>query len=192
MTNARGASTDGTERSFEEIYADFAPRIRRYLARLTDDQQALDLCQEAFVRVHQGLAGFRGESSLSTWIYRIATNVALDRVRKAGIGSEELDDGAVADSAPPTDERAARSEMSECVREFVDRLPARYRAVLVLSDVEELSDREIADVIGTSVEAAKIRLHRARARLRAELQRGCVVSRDERNELYCEPDEPKP
>lgn len=181
----------GAGPSFEQVYAEYAPRIRRYLARLAGDHEALDLTQETFVRVHQGLAAFRGDSSLSTWIYRIATNAALDRLRKATATGAELDDDAVADSSPPTDEQAARREMSACVQEFVDRLPAGYRSVLVLSDLEELSDREIAEVLGISVEAAKIRLHRARARLRVELERGCVVSRDERDELYCERDEPR-
>jgi RNA polymerase sigma factor (sigma-70 family) len=81
----------------------------------------------------------------------------------------------------------ARREMSECVRDYVDQLPTDYRTVVVLSELEELPDREIAEVLGISLEAAKIRLHRARARLRRMLDQGCDVSRDESNELTCEP-----
>jgi RNA polymerase sigma-70 factor (ECF subfamily) len=77
--------------------------------------------------------------------------------------------------------------MSECVRDYVDQLPADYRTVVVLSELEELPDREIAEILGISLEAAKIRLHRARARLRQMLEQGCDLSRDERNELTCDP-----
>jgi len=90
-------------------------------------------------------------------------------------------------TAPAIEQDIARREMSECVRDYIDQLPADYRTVVVLSELEELPDREIAEVLAISLEAAKIRLHRARARLRQMLEQGCDVSRDERNELTCEP-----
>ena len=77
--------------------------------------------------------------------------------------------------------------MSACVRDYMDQLPQDYRTVVVLSELEEMPDREIAEVLGISLEAAKIRLHRARVRLREMLKQGCNFSRDERNEFTCEP-----
>ena len=181
----------GAALDFQRVYDELQPRIRRYLARLAGPGKADDLTQETFARVSQALAGFRGEAALSTWIYRIATNVAFDRARSPGfqLQARTAEPEALAGlgTAPAIEQDIARREMSECVRDYVDQLPADYRTVVVLSELEELPDREIAEVLGISLEAAKIRLHRARARLRQLLEQGCDVSRDERNELTCEP-----
>src|SRR3989304_1252357 len=88
---------------------------------------------------------------------------------------------------PVIEQDIASREMSACVRDYVDQLPADSRTVVILSELEELPDREIAEILGIRLEAAKIRLHRARARLRQLLEQGCDVSRDGRNELTCEP-----
>jgi RNA polymerase sigma-70 factor (ECF subfamily) len=186
----RGEPT-GAALDFQRVYDEFLPRIRRYLARLARPGEADDLSQETFARVSQALAGFRGEAALSTWIYRIATNVAFDRARSPGFQLQartaEPEALAALGTAPAIEQDIARREMSACVRDYVNQLPADYRTVVVLSELEELPDREIAEVLGISLEAAKIRLHRARARLRQMLEQGCDVSRDERNELTCEP-----
>jgi len=181
----------GAALDFQRVHNEFQPRIRRYLARLAGPGEAEDLTQETFARVSQALVGFRGEAALSTWIYRIATNVARDRARSPGFqlqaraaAPEAL---AALATAPAIEQDIASWEMSECVRDYVDQLPADYRTVMVLSELEELPDREIAEILGISLETAKIRLHRARARLRQMLERGCDLSRDERNELTCDP-----
>jgi RNA polymerase sigma-70 factor (ECF subfamily) len=80
--------------------------------------------------------------------------------------------------------------MSECVREFVDRLPTDYRAVLILNDLEGFTNNEIAEILQISLDAAKIRLHRARARLKKELQSGCDFYHDDRSELACDRKQP--
>lgn len=179
----------------QRVYEQFYPRIRRYLGRLAGASDADDLTQDTFARVGQALGAFRGESSLATWVYRIATNVALDRARSAAfrVQARAADPEALTalGTPPVVEEEIARREMSECVRGHVDRLPADYRAVLVLSDVEELADRQIAEILGISLEAAKMRLHRARARLREVLDDACDVSRDDRNEVICEPRPPE-
>ena len=89
--------------------------------------------------------------------------------------------------APAVEQEIAREEMGQCIRGFVAELPVDYRSVLVLSELAELPDRQIAEVLGLTLETVKIRLHRARARLREILERECALSRDERNELTCEP-----
>jgi RNA polymerase sigma-70 factor, ECF subfamily len=185
------AEVGGTARDFERVYDEFHARIRRYLARLGDPASADDLTQETFARVSHGLAGFRGEAALSTWIYRVATNVALDRVRSRGfqldVRAAQPDAVATLSTMPVIEDDIARREMSACVRDHIDQLPPDYRTVVVLSELEELPDREIAEVLGISLEAVKIRLHRARARLRQMLEQGCDFSRDEQNEFTCEP-----
>jgi RNA polymerase sigma-70 factor, ECF subfamily len=174
---------------FEQVYVEFSPRIRRYLARVAGEHEAEDLTQEVFVRVSRALSGFRGDAKLSTWVYRIATNVALDRFR-ASTGDQPLDEAEVADPAATVEQTVTRDEMRDCVRSFVEALPTDARAVLALSDLEELTDREIAEVLGIGLEAMKMRLHRARARLRAAMTGGCEVYHDERNEVACHPKEP--
>jgi len=186
---------------FQEIHREFRPRVLRYLARMVGETEAEDLTQEVFAKVAHALRAFRGESSLSTWIYRIATNTALDAMRKplfrqvvggrkvpfekiAGAGEADL--ACTSEGNPPLDERVIRGEMNACIREVIDTLPANYRTCIILSDLEELSDAEIAEILGLSLQAAKIRLHRARARLRERLAASCVFYRDERNEVACD------
>jgi RNA polymerase sigma factor (sigma-70 family) len=114
-----------------------------------------------------------------------------DRARSPGLQllarAAEPEALAALSTAPAVEQHLARREMSECVRGYVDQLPPDYRTVVVLSELEELPDREIADILGFSLEAAKIRLHRARARLRQMLEQGCDFLRDERNEFIYEP-----
>jgi RNA polymerase sigma-70 factor (ECF subfamily) len=185
---------DDARLDLQHLYAEFQPRIRRYLGRLAGASDADDLTQETFARVGLALGAFRGESSLATWVYRIATNVAVDRTRSAAfqLQARAADPEALTalGTPPAIEEEIARREMSECVRSHVDRLPADYRAVLVLSEMEELADRQIAEILEISLEAAKMRLHRARARLREILEDACDVSRDDRNEVICEPRPP--
>jgi len=79
--------------------------------------------------------------------------------------------------------------MSDCMQKFVQHLPLPYRTVLVLHDLQGLRTQEIADVLECSLDTVKIRLHRARVKLRASLQAGCDLDHDERNVLVCEPNE---
>jgi RNA polymerase sigma-70 factor (ECF subfamily) len=79
-----------------------------------------------------------------------------------------------------------RDEMNGCIREIIGRLPEAYRSVIVLSELEGFRDGEIAEILGLSLQAAKVRLHRARTKLRRDLETACVFYRDERNELSCD------
>jgi RNA polymerase sigma-70 factor (ECF subfamily) len=87
--------------------------------------------------------------------------------------------------APP-DRKVIRDEMSDCIREFVDRLPPDYRTIITLNELEGFSNREIAEILDISLETAKIRLHRARAKLKDSLESGCDFYLDESSELACD------
>ena len=187
--------------SFEAIHREFHPKVLRYLTGLVGAQEAADLAQVAMIKVHEHLAQFRGESSLSTWIYRIATNAALDHLRRKPaltVAIDAADDDVPAEGVPEplrtvsAEKSAIRDEMNECLRDFIQRLPPNYRAVIALSDIEGFTDREIAEVTGSSVESVKIRLHRARLKLREALSAGCSIGPDEGNELACERRPPNP
>jgi RNA polymerase sigma-70 factor (ECF subfamily) len=169
-------------------------RIRRYILRLVrNPAEADDLTQETFLRAHAKLASLRDETALTAWLYRIATHICYDRFRQASRlpPHDALDDvPEQRDSrAPRLDALLERAEMSACVQDFIAELPDNYRSVILLHDLHDLTSREIADMQGCTVETAKIRLHRARARLRTALAQGCHFSHDERSALVCRPRE---
>ena len=174
---------------FQSVYDEFRVRIRRYLARLGGTADADDLTQETFARVSQALAGFRREAALSTWIYRIATNAALDRLRSpssrrmvepalpdgpgpAGAEDQEGEPGTETE-ARSLEQQLCREERYDCYREYIDGLPPNYRTVVALSELEQLAADEIADILGLSPGVVKTRLHRGRARLLQELKTHC-------------------
>ncbi len=176
---------------FQDVYERFHNKIRRYLDRLVGAGEADDMTQEVFAKVSRALPRFRGDSSVSTWIYRIATNIAYDRLRSSSSqrASEVPLDAQtpVKDPSFGIEQQLFRREMNDCVDRFIDRLPANYRSVVILSEREGLTNHEIAEALRLTVDTVKIRLHRARTRLRKELGDGCNFYRDERNELACDP-----
>jgi len=188
-----------TPDSFAQVHDQHRDRILRYLHRLTR-QAALaeDLTQETLFRASRALETFRGEAKLSTWLYRIATNVYLDhRRRESSRPAEALEwaqrpeglrDAASLSVAGPRlpDRLFEDSEMGSCIREFVDRLPADHSAVIILHDLEGLKNREIAGVLDCSLDAVKIRIHRARQSLRTLLSKDCEFYYDERDVLRCD------
>ena len=182
-------------RDFDSIYMEFQPRIHRYLSNLTCEEDALDLTQAVFLKISRSIDNFREESSLSTWIYRIATNTAHDHFGSSLAkqkGSEQLlDDASSIDDLPDTgfsgtDKEYIRREMSACIRGVVDQLPENYRTVLLLSEFEELTNCEVAEILNISIDTVKIRLHRGRAGLRKAMESQCSLYHDERNELMCD------
>lgn len=185
------STRDGGPLDFQTVYDEFHTRIRRYLERMIGPADCDDATQDVFAKVSVGLAQFRGEASLSTWIYRIATNAAYDRLRCRSShphADMPIDDAPpVEDRAPGVEQRLVRREMNDCIGAYIDRLPASYRSVVVLSEHEGLTNAEVAETLGVTLDTVKIRLHRARARLRKELGGGCDFYRDDRNELACEP-----
>jgi RNA polymerase sigma-70 factor (ECF subfamily) len=186
---------DSIEQDFQKIHETFRPKILRYLARMVGEVEAEDLTQEVFIKVSQSLSDFRNESQLSTWIYRIAANTAIDKLRsaafKAASTSIDLDCSQDDDyQAHAVDDLLDRSlirkEMNSCIAELIDKLPADYRAVITLSEIGGFQNREIADMLGVSIETVKIRLHRARKQLKKSMETSCTLYRDERNELACD------
>lgn len=170
---------------FQTIYETYQPRIRRYLARLVGEPEAEDLAQEVFVKISQGLKTFRGESQFSTWLYRIATHAAIDKMRSASFRQEagpglpdesdetEAKEVWTGEEPPSLEQQLMRKEMYDCFVDFVKRLPPNYRTVVVLGELEQMPNNEIAEILGLSLEVVKIRRHRGRTRLLQELKTHC-------------------
>jgi len=170
------------------------PRILRYLSGLVGPAEAEDLTQLVFLKVSAALSDFRGDASLGTWIYRIARNAALDWRRSVSRAAdvqgqladvEQTETLAAADTRAP-DEALMQRDMRQCLGGIVQQLPESYREVLTLRDVDGLSNADVADALGLSLAAVKVRLHRARGRLRRTIVDRCQISRDGRRGLTCE------
>ena len=181
------------ERAPEAVLSEHYPRILRYVRGMVRDPvEAEDLTQEAFLRAHRRRDSLQDPEATLAWLYGIATHECLDRLRQrtrraptqSGIDPETL---AAADPGPSAELRLEQQEMSACVQTYVADLSDSYRAVLQLHDAEGLTAREIAELLGESVGAVKIRLHRARKRLQRALEEGCLFSQDERGTLVCDP-----
>lgn len=174
---------------FECNYAEYRQKILRYLSRLVGEFDAEDLTQEVFVKINRALPGFRGESLLSTWIYRIATNAALDRLREPDFKRTvennppenfEVDERGFSDQdvwddedTPLPEQQVFRKQRSECYQDYIENLPLSYCTVVALSEMGELSAGEIAGMLGLSRDVVKIRLQRGRAKLLRELRKNC-------------------
>jgi RNA polymerase sigma-70 factor (ECF subfamily) len=184
--------------TIEKLHRDHGERIRRYLTRLVGTADAEDLEQDVFEKAQGAIGTFRGDSRVLTWLYRVATNAAIDRLRSAGRRadleldgdtSHRLDEGGAAEATHDrsVDGEVDRARMRACIMRVVEQLPASQRAVILLGELRGLSDRETADALDISLGAAKIRLHRARRVLKAALERACTFERDEQNEFACAP-----
>jgi RNA polymerase sigma-70 factor (ECF subfamily) len=189
------------KQDFTQVYQEFYPKILRYLERLTGEREdARDLVQEVFLKVDQGLSKFEGRSSLSTWIYRIATNVSNDRFRSASFqkgkkqtSTDEFIEDNKEDKNAWTGERETsaeqhleRKEMSSCINKYIYDLNEDYQKVLVLSDYEGLKNKEIASVLGITLDTVKIRIHRGRVQLKKRMEKGCDVTPDPDTGLHCD------
>ncbi len=178
-----------TAPDFQKIDDEYRPRIQRYLAQMVGDFEAEDLTQEVLARIYRSLGSFRGQSKLSTWIYRIATNAALDRLCQPAykrnalydpLGDPELAELEIPDQdvwtgeeTPTAEQRLFCKQRLECYCDYLQALPPNYRTVVALSELEELAASEIGDILGLSLDVVKIRLHRGRVRLLQELKAHC-------------------
>jgi RNA polymerase sigma-70 factor (ECF subfamily) len=184
------------------LYPRFGARIYGFLRRLTqDDLLAEDLTQATFLRATERLDTFRGEGTVSNWLYRIATNLFRDHVRaRSGEerprwrdGEDERSEGgdplsALPDPGPSVPQLVERRAVTQCVRDCISALPAPYRAALLLYSVEGRTVEESAAILGCSKGAVKVRLHRARQLFKGLAAENCEVSSDGcGGEVTCSP-----
>jgi RNA polymerase sigma-70 factor (ECF subfamily) len=173
----------GDSGAFEQLVRRESPRLLRVARRFFDSEDdARDAVQDAFVSAYKSIGRFESSSRLSTWLHRIVVNASLMKLRSRRRKPEEdiehylprfLEDGHQVESSVPWNESAEtmlqRAETANLVRDAIARLPESYRAVLTLRDIEELTTEEVAEMLGLTANAVKIRLHRARQALRTLL-----------------------
>lgn len=165
------AARDGDSQAFDELVRLTYGDVYNLAVRLTGNEaDASDVVQDTYVRAFRGLRRFRGDASFSTWLYRIASNCASSftarRSRQRCDTLADTDD--VIETHPDRDPtlRAEASTLRQTIERALEQLPQRLRAVVVLKHLEDLSHREIAERLGISEAATKVRLHRARNTLR--------------------------
>jgi RNA polymerase sigma-70 factor (ECF subfamily) len=176
--------------------AEYRPQIRRHLLAMVHDAEAAeDLTQETYGRALAQLGSLRDPKAGLAWLYRIATNTALDTFRRRAPSTVPLDDvvvgeveAAAAQERPGIsliEEALERSEMSECIQSYLQDLADDYRVAILLHDVHGLTNPEVASLVGCSLPTAKIRVHRAHERLRDTLEGVCEFHLDDRGVLVC-------
>lgn len=173
----------GDYQAFESLVTRYEAKVYRLALRmLRNPQDAEDALQETFLQVFRGLAGFEGRSQFSTWLFRLATNVCLMRIRHRETEPskllpledylpklEEGDSPQMIEWADRPEDALLSKESREKMMEALDKLPPEYRAVFILRDIEGFSNAETGESLGISVAAVKSRLHRARLALRGML-----------------------
>jgi RNA polymerase sigma-70 factor, ECF subfamily len=175
------AAQQGDKKAFTQLVEKYEQRVYNLARKLMRDQQdAEDVLQETFISVYRNLGTFRGDSSFSTWVYRIATNASLMKLRGRKPPPISLDEPVdseshvvmpreIVDWEFTPEEVLLRGEIRSQMDAAVQALPESLRTVFVLRDVEGLSVQETADVLNLSVPNVKTRLHRARLTLRESL-----------------------
>ena len=169
--------------AYEQLVRTHGGRLLAVARRLlASEEDARDALQEAFLNAFRSIHRFEGQALLSTWLHRIVVNVSLMKLRSRRRKPEESldhllpafrDDGHFMErfesGAEPADARLAREEEQAAVRAAIDDLPEHYRTVLLLRDIEGMSTQDVADQLGITANAVKLRLHRARQALRTLL-----------------------
>ena len=174
---------------FRTLYDANQERVRRVLARIVGLQEAEDLTQTVFAKAAKALPTFRGDAETSTWLHRIAANVASDWLRSRSTREAKLtvplpdasddDMRAVAigsadvNSHPSPEQQLSHKDMRDCIRGEIGKLPDALRTVLMLSALGGLTDDEIAQTLGISGDNAKVRLHRARREFKKIIEARC-------------------
>lgn len=168
------AARDGDQEAFGQLVEATYRQTYTLALRLTGNpEDARDVTQDAYLRAHRGLSSFRGDARFSTWMYRVTANSAATYLGRRNRNRHEQlpSPSEVVDLRPDHDPqlRADAAALRDQLLVALDGLSPKLRSVVVLRDVYELSHEDIAEELGISVTAAKVRLHRARAKLRAEV-----------------------
>jgi RNA polymerase sigma-70 factor (ECF subfamily) len=173
------AARQGDAVALEALLVRYQPHLYRFGLRMCgNEDDAGDVAQESLISMARSLRDFRGESSVSSWLYTIARRFCIKKRRRgkfAPAREESLDAPGIdvaqrlADPAPSPEQTATNRELQQALTRAIDRLEPGQREVLVLRDIEGLSAPEVAKVLGTSIDAVKSRLHRARVAVRHAL-----------------------
>jgi len=165
----------GDKNAFEELVRRHQELVFSLAYKLTGNRElANDVAQEAFIRAWKAIQKFRGDSTFSTWIYRITVNTAWTLRKKAkkhySLNIEDTQEPVVIDEKKDPEFLAINSDLSSVLKKALDQIPVEQRIIVELKNIEGRSHKEIAEYLDISVTAAKVRLHRAHQKLRNILE----------------------
>jgi RNA polymerase sigma-70 factor, ECF subfamily len=170
-------------------WRDIEARLRPYVARrVASAAEVDDLVQEILVRIHKGLGTLRDEESFGGWVYRIATRAIADAA-KLHVRDPIARGADIVDAAGGGSDEAAdlQLELGECVALFVARLPSPYREAITLTELQGLTQKDAAEMLGTSLSGMKSRVQRGREKIRGMFEQCCEISVDSRGRVVdCE------
>jgi len=165
----------GDMEAFEKIYERHSRRVYSLCLRMTQNAaEAEDLAQEAFIQLFRKIGSFRGDSAFTTWLHRLVVNQCLMHFRKRSVKLEKTtEEGETPDQTVPGTADPARMPIVDkiALENAIDQLPAGYKNVFVLHDVEGFEHEEVARILGCSVGTSKSQLHKARLKLRKLLKK---------------------
>ncbi len=182
-----------SEKEAYEFFDQQYSRVRAFILSIVKEHWiAEDLTQEAFIRAFNHLHTLKDQSRAKPWLFRIAKNLCSDHFRQKRSGGN-IEKSTVDPSIVPCMSRQEhlreQQEMSECVRDHFQLLPENLRTVLWLFDADGFTHKEIAEILDLDVVNVKVRLHRARKKMRKILNENCRFERDDRNVFVCIPNE---
>jgi len=167
---------DGEKESFGRLISKYQDRLFNSMVQiLRNEVEAEDVVQDAFVLAFTKLRSFQGNSAFFTWLYRIAYNVAITRLRRRRPtvpldGTDETSRLEFPDSGPSPDDRIQKQEQAIQINQALDRLSHEHRAILILREMDELDYDAISEILDLPIGTVRSRLHRARSRLRENLE----------------------
>ena len=183
---------DGDEKAFEQLVFSYEKKIYNLAYRTCQNSQdAMDVTQEVFLRVFRAIKGFKGESSFSVWIYRIASNICIDYVRRVAKNktvsltivdeSGEMIDMDIAEETNTPELHYERVELRREIKKGLEALSVEHRHIIVLRDINGLSYTEIAEILTLEEGTVKSRLSRARAKLAEIMMEGNYLKKQQSN-----------
>ena len=169
--------------STEQVWGEFKAQLRRFVAsRVRNEADVEDILQEVFIKIHRGLERLADDARLQAWVYQITRNAVIDHYRRVEqnveVPSERPDVVAEEDGG-----EGAESEVAAWLRPLAEDLPEKYREALLLTDIEGLTQKELAERLDISLSGAKSRVQRAREKLKDALLECCHLEVDRRGRV---------
>jgi RNA polymerase sigma-70 factor (ECF subfamily) len=167
-------------------WSDVAARLRPFLARRVAPAEIDDVLQDVLLRLQRGLPGLRDEERFTSWLFQIARNSVVDHLRvraRHPLTDADAPELAAEPSDAGDDDRAAARSLARCVSLFVARLPSPYREAVTLVELDGLTAREAAEMVGVSVSGMKSRVQRGRAQLHQMFTECCDIAVDARGKV---------
>jgi len=183
-------NTQSANTTLDSVLTGYRPRLTAFIAKMTRNERDVeDLVQETLIKVARNWDSFRGESTLSSWVFQIASNVCVDYFRSRSCKRElyQEESKIQASSSEGILRQIEIKEVGACVQDGIANLFEADRRILIMHYMDGTPVKEIAVAEGISTNSAKVRLHRARKRFRDSCASSCDVSSDETGEVVCSP-----